>query len=430
MEPVQSRHIYKYYEAADRFVRIRVCGAATLGLPAGPELDSAGYRRAVVEACVTECQLSDDGFVAGLCETRAAEAVEELFELVVSVNPSLDIRRVSLREPVREHEPKNALGPQEPVDLRRRARGLEARLKKRVFGQDAGVEAVARSVRRAAAGLAEERGPHASLLFVGATGTGKTELARALAAELFQESDALVRVDCSEFAEGHEYSKLIGSPPGYVGHDDGGFLTEAVRKRPQSVVLFDEIEKGHPRLHHLLLQVLEDGHLTDGRGSTTSFRECFVILTSNTGSRDIAEAADAIGFGRSELTGEASSELARLALRRTFRPEFLGRLDETIVFRSLDIGDVRRIAEAQLTDLAARTRRTGTRLTITPRVRDWIAEQGFDEGSGARGISHCIRREIEGPLADFVLAGSSGWIRIGIRRGKPVFEPEDESEAA
>ena len=283
---------------------------------------------------------------------------------------------------------------------------LEERLHTRVIGQDQAVEVLADAVRRARAGLKDPKRPIGSFIFLGPTGVGKTELARALAEFMFDDEDNMIRVDMSEFQERHTVSKLIGAPPGYVGYDEAGHLTEAVRRRPFSVVLFDEIEKAHPDVFNTLLQVLDDGRLTDSHGRTVDFRNTIIIMTSNLGSEDIAQQA----FGFQKQSRE-ESESARVrtnvedALKQQFRPEFLNRLDEFIVFDSLTQEDIELIVDKFMAEVSERVADLKVSLTLTDAARQWLAKTGFDRMYGARPLKRAIQRHVESPLSKRLLAG-------------------------
>jgi ATP-dependent Clp protease ATP-binding subunit ClpB len=279
---------------------------------------------------------------------------------------------------------------------------VEDRLRERVVGQEEALLLVANAVRRARAGLGDPRRPIGSFLFMGPTGVGKTELARALAEFLFNDEHALVRIDMSEYMEKHTVARLIGAPPGYVGYDEGGQLTEAVRRRPYAVILFDEIEKAHPDVFNALLQVLDDGRLTDGKGRTVGFRNTVVIMTSNVGSDLIQEASR-----RGEDDERLKDKLMDL-LRHTFRPEFLNRVDETVIFKSLGREEIERIVEIQLKDLRKRLAERKLQLDVTPEAKAQLAERGYDPVFGARPLKRTIQRMIENPLAVEVLAGRFG----------------------
>ena len=276
---------------------------------------------------------------------------------------------------------------------------VEDRLRKRVVGQDEALLLVANAVRRARAGLGDPRRPIGSFLFMGPTGVGKTELARALAEFLFDDEKAMIRLDMSEYMEKHTVARLIGAPPGYVGYDEGGQLTEAIRRRPYAVVLFDEIEKANPDVFNVLLQVLEDGRLTDGKGRTVDFRNTVLIMTSNVASDLIQEMA------RREDPDDRLKDKLMEALRRTFRPEFLNRIDEIVTFRALGKEQIRQIVDIQLQDLQKRLLERKLILELTPAAKAALAERGYDPVFGARPLKRTIQRMIENPLAVEVLAG-------------------------
>ncbi|MEA2658849.1 MAG: ATP-dependent Clp protease ATP-binding subunit ClpB [Candidatus Binatota bacterium] len=274
---------------------------------------------------------------------------------------------------------------------------MEERLNLRVIGQDSAIHAVSNAVRRARAGLQDENRPIGSFIFLGPTGVGKTELCRALAEFLFDDEQAMVRLDMSEFMEKHSVSRLIGAPPGYVGYDEGGYLTEAVRRRPYSVVLFDEIEKAHPDVFNALLQILEDGRMTDGQGRTVDFKNTVIIMTSNLGSQYILELA---GKDRKEMELRVNA-----ALRDAFKPEFLNRVDETIIFNNLGREEIKSIVEIQLKRLRRNLAQRKMGLEITDQAKALIAEKGYDPVYGARPLKRTIQRLIQDPLAVKILAG-------------------------
>lgn len=303
---------------------------------------------------------------------------------------------------------------------------LETILHERVIGQDEAIEAVSKAVRRAHAGLKDPKRPIGSFIFLGPTGVGKTELAKALAESLFGDEDATVRIDMSEYMERHAVSRLVGSPPGYVGHDEGGQLTEQVRRKPYSIVLFDEIEKAHPEVFNILLQVLEDGRLTDSKGRTVDFRNTVIIMTSNVGAQQI-QRDSGIGFRtvvdeRSEyeaMKGKVTDEL-----KRTFRPEFLNRIDEVVVFHALNKEHIGEITEIMLLDLREQLTGMEIVLNVTPEAKELLAKKGFDPDFGARPLRRAIQRYIENPLAEEILKGSfgeGGTITVDVQEGEFVF---------
>ena len=286
---------------------------------------------------------------------------------------------------------------------------MEDEIHKRLIGQDDAVKVISQAVRRARAGLKDAKRPIGSFMFLGPTGVGKTELARSLAAFLFDNEDAIIRLDMSEFMERHSTARLVGSPPGYVGYDDGGQLTEAVRRRPYSVVLFDEIEKAHPEVFNMLLQILEDGRLSDAKGKAVNFSNCIVIMTSNIGISNL-KANMSMGFQPSvpdERT--ASSEHGKMRdqimeeLKRAFRPEFLNRVDAVVVFHRLDQAQMRNIVDLMLAKVAVHLAAQELNFNVTDAAKDKIVEEGFDKVYGARPLRRVIQRVIEDPLSEELL---------------------------
>jgi ATP-dependent Clp protease ATP-binding subunit ClpC len=294
------------------------------------------------------------------------------------------------------------------ADRQRLAR-LESELHERVIGQDDAVVAVAKAVRRNRTGLGDESRPVGSFLFLGPTGVGKTELAKSLAASLFGSEKSLLRFDMSEFGERHTVARLVGAPPGYVGYDEAGQLTERVRRNPYSVVLFDEIEKAHPDVFNLLLQVLDDGRLTDGQGRTVDFRNTVVIMTSNLGSEFLASRSGALGFVPAGSDGFASEKDIRDRvmgkLREAMRPEFLNRIDEIVLFRKLDAEQLRDIVRLLLTATASRLAAREIAFEATDAAVAWIADTGYEPEYGARPLRRVIQREVDDRIAELMVSG-------------------------
>ncbi len=280
---------------------------------------------------------------------------------------------------------------------------IEERLHKRIIGQEVAVSAVASAIRRGRSGLSEESKPIGSFLFLGPTGVGKTELARALSEFLFNDEHAMIRIDMSEYQERHTVSRLIGAPPGYVGHEEGGQLTEAIRRRPYSVLLLDEIEKAHPDVWNILLQVLDDGRLTDSKGRTVDFKNTIVIMTSNIGSDLISARAESL---ESESGYEDVRKDVLELLKRSIRPEFLNRIDEILVFGPLTRDDLTRILDIQIERAANRLAKQNIQLTLTREAKDLILANGYDPVFGARPMKRAIQTLLLNPLAEAILSGT------------------------
>ncbi len=285
---------------------------------------------------------------------------------------------------------------------------MEEELHRRVIGQNEAVEAVAKAIRRGRAGIKDPNRPMGSFIFLGPTGVGKTELCKALASSMFGDENAMLRLDMSEYMEKHTVSRLVGSPPGYVGYDEGGQLTEKVRRKPYSVVLFDEIEKAHPDVFNMLLQILEDGRLTDSQGRTVDFKNTVIIMTSNIGARLIVEKQKTLGFTTDNSENENIKSLVINELKKVFRPEFLNRVDDTIVFTKLKKDEIREIAKLMLKNLSNRLSTMGIELTFTDSAVDKIADEGFDDTYGARPLRRAIVTNIEDKLSEKLLDESIG----------------------
>jgi len=282
---------------------------------------------------------------------------------------------------------------------------LEKELHKRVVGQDEAIEALADAIRRSRAGLQDSRRPIGSFIFLGTTGVGKTELAKALAEFLFNDENSLVRIDMSEYQERHTVSRLIGAPPGYVGYEEGGQLTEKVRRKPFSVVLLDEIEKAHPDVFNILLQVLDDGRLTDNKGRTADFKNTIIIMTSNIGSQLIQEEFSRMNPGNSEMLMEKTKNEVFDLLKKTIRPEFLNRIDETIMFKPLSLNEIHQIVDMQLNQVKEMLAKNDIKLTVTEKAIKWLADAGFDPQYGARPLKRIIQRSVLNELSKQILSG-------------------------
>ncbi len=341
-----------------------------------------------------------------------------------------------LREEVTEEEIAEVVSKWTGIPVSRLLQGereklmhMEDRIRTRVVGQDDALTVVADAVRRSRAGLGDPRRPIGSFLFLGPTGVGKTELCKALAEFLFDTEDAMIRIDMSEFMEQHSVARLIGSPPGYVGYEEGGMLTEAVRRRPYSVILFDEVEKAHREVFNILLQILDDGRLTDGHGRTVDFRNTIIVMTSNIGSQQIME------MSQGGATDEAIERVVREQLKQYFRPELLNRIDEVVIFHRLAREVLAQIVDIQVAQLGRRLAERGYSLESTDTARERLAEEGYDPIYGARPLRRVIQREIENQLASRILSGQipdRAHIRIDANKGGFTFEvaPVGRPEAA
>ncbi len=316
---------------------------------------------------------------------------------------------------------------------------METELQSRIVGQEEAIQAISKAVRRARAGLKDPRRPIGSFIFLGPTGVGKTELTKAMAQFLFGSEDALVQLDMSEFMERHSVSRLVGAPPGYVGYEDAGQLTEALRRRPYSIVVFDEIEKAHPEAHNMLLQIMEEGHLSDARGRKVDFRNAIIVMTSNVGA-DMIKRQTALGFTMKKdealQESQAYDEMRKKlldSLKRVFRPEFINRLDSVIVFRSLSRDDIKKIVELELSKVSTRVVEHEIKISATPAALELLAEQGYDPDMGARPLRRVIQQKVEDPLSDALLSGQfvdGDTILVDVVEGEFLLRREAREETA
>ncbi len=288
---------------------------------------------------------------------------------------------------------------------------MEEELRKSIIGQEDAIVAISRAVRRARAGLKDPKRPIGSFMFLGPTGVGKTELTKALAKFMFGSEEAAIQLDMSEFMERHTASRLVGAPPGYVGYEDAGQLTEALRRRPYSIIVFDEVEKAHPEVHNMLLQIMEEGHLSDAKGRKVDFRNAIIVMTSNIGA-DMIKKQTGLGFQtkrdealEEKLSYDEMRKKLNESLKRAFRPEFINRLDGTVIFRSLNKDDIQQIVRIELDKVAARLIEHNLTLTATPEALSALADQGFDPEFGARPLRRVIQQRVEDPLSDKLLSG-------------------------
>lgn len=440
----EEHHSVKYQpEAIEACVRLTTQYITNRALPdkALDALDEAGSRKRLTHVSVPTDVKELEAEIAMLKGHKAEAAKKQDYELAARLRDSVAQLQEQLdkrnREwintlkhncpEVTEEDVANVVSMMSGVPVTRvaqseneRLRGMAAALKSKVIAQDKAIDQLTRAITRNRVGLGGGDRPIGTFMFVGSTGVGKTHLVRTLAEWMFGSADALIRVDMSEYGEKHTTSRLVGAPPGYVGYDEGGQLTEKVRRHPYSVILLDEIEKAHPDVFNTLLQVMDEGRMTDGNGTTVDFRNTVIIMTSNSGSRQISEFGAGIGFGTSADSANAQAEsIVRKALSRQFAPEFLGRLDDIIMFHTLDEKDALEIVRLEVGKLAARLKENRQiEIHLTDSVYDFLVKKGFDPKSGARSVKRAIREHLEDALCDMLLDNPE-------RKGRVVFDMKD-----
>jgi ATP-dependent Clp protease ATP-binding subunit ClpC len=338
----------------------------------------------------------------------------------------------SKRYPITEEEIAEVIHMMTGIPVKRmvaaesdKLRNMGTELKGVVIGQDDAVTKVVKAIQRNRVGLKDPKKPIGSFIFLGPTGVGKTELARALARNLFDSDDTLIRIDMSEYMEKFSVSRLIGAPPGYVGYEEGGQLTEKVRRKPYSIILLDEIEKAHPDIYNILLQVLDDGQLTDGMGRKIDFKNSIIIMTSNIGVRQLKEFGDGVGFATSNKVSnseENNKSVIEKALKRTFAPEFLNRIDDVVIFNSLTQDDIHKIIDLVMVNVMNRLSAIGFKLELTDKAKNFIGEKGYDQQFGARPLHRAIQKYLEDPLAEEIL-------NLTIKEGDVIIADLDEEKS-
>lgn len=414
MQQVEFTVVRKYWEVIDEFVTLRIFPEKEVEklLQNTTIPNKNAFLQLVINTCVVNYNESIlPNWISKFPSCRRSQVEESLYQLCIQANPHLDIRKVTLPAEPREelHLIEKGAEPQEAVpsmapDLNR----LEKAICRRIVGQEEAVHTIFQALRKASVGLKDMSRPIGAFLFIGKTGVGKTEMAKALVKGIFRNPSRFIRIDCQEYALPHEYAKLIGSPPGYVGFDQGGALTERGSCREPCVLLFDEIEKAHQKVHHLLLHLMDEGFVTDAKGRRIDFSNALILLTSNMGTVEIEDLQRRIGFKGKKAGGPSPEEMRGViieVLKKAFVAEFLNRLDEIVLFRSLRLSDCARIVDISLKELFRNLRNIGRSLNVSPKVREFLAREGFNEEYGAREIKRVIRQYIENPLAERILEG-------------------------
>jgi len=443
MNQMDCRMVLKYCEIIDEFIKVRVFTDEDISelLHVKSVPNKKAYLQLVINACVINYHDDVMPLFKKFNRVYKPEALEELlYQICVEVNPHMEIHQVSIPfedqtgsisriHLIDETQKKSSR------ELHRKISRIEKSLREMIVGQDDAIVSVSKAIKKAAVGLKAPNKPIGVFLLVGPTGTGKTEMAKVVSKQLFGDMSKLVRVDCSEYALPHEYAKLIGAPPGYIGHNEGGVLTDSVKEKKNCVVLFDEVEKAHFKVHNLLLQLMDEGFLTDSKGCRVPFSNCIVFLTSNIGVKDLESIRNRVGFDfkkRQTLDKGTTESAIMVAMKRIFRPEFINRLDDTIVFNSLSVKNCVEIATNQLNEVAGYLKSSKISLTCTDRLARFIGKNGYSTEYGAREVRRLIRSIIENPLSEKILDGefkASETIEVDAKKGKVYFTAKKKKKS-
>ncbi|MBI3097198.1 MAG: ATP-dependent Clp protease ATP-binding subunit [Planctomycetes bacterium] len=430
---METNVVLKYCALIDEFIKIRVFTneeiAELLKLPKVP--NKSAYQQLIVNACIVNY---NDVILPHLRRTEDTQVYvdfeDELYRLCVEVNPNLDISRVTI--PVGQSESTELhlfqqTSPKKSGEYASALKNIETEIGDRVVGQPEAVHTVARAIRKAAAGLRDRNRPIGTFFFVGQTGVGKTELAKALTEILYKDPSRLIRIDCSEYSMPHEYAKLIGAPPGYIGHNEGGVLTETMKKKGSGVVLFDEVEKADAHVHDVLLQLLDEGFVTDSKGVRVGFNDAVVIMTSNVGVEELEAFRSHAGFDFGKRQVPSRDELLREtlgALKKQFRPEFINRVDEVVLFNPLSMDVCTRIVDLLLKQVQAHAQNARLTINVSPKARRYLAEKGYRPEFGARELKRTIEEMVEAPISEFLIDGKlreGRTVRVTLKAEKLAF---------
>ncbi len=407
---MESGVVLKYFPAMDSFVKIRVFTEEEISrlMTRANITDKRSYFGLILNACL----LHYNDLILPKVPHDDPSVEETLYKLCIEVNPSLDINKVTIPAPESAggeiHLLEGPKGEPRTVQGLERFRNMEADINRRVIGQEEAVAHVSHAIKKSMTGLRDPARPIATFLFVGQTGVGKTEMAKALSHYMFNDLNKMIRVDCSEFALPHEYAKLIGSPPGYVGHDEGGLLSEAARINGETVVLFDEVEKSDPKVHDLLLQMMDEGFLTDNKGKRIPFNDAVIILTSNVGTSEVEKLRNRIGFDsdpRGSMDRDVILSETLSSLHDRFRPEFLNRIGEIILFNEIGVRECEKIINTFLGEVTKHAASIPFTVHFTRNVPRFLAERGYKPECGARELRRTVEREVESPLSDLLIDG-------------------------